>query len=94
MTDDTLAAAVERLTECGCLSCQRILAALESAQADARRWDALRRLWAASTELSLRQDEDGRWSIHQIEPADDVAFAPLVGDTPDAAIEAAMEGKP
>lgn len=38
MSDQELIAAVARLTECGCPSCQRILAALEAAQADVRRY--------------------------------------------------------
>ncbi len=63
---------------------------LAATKRDAARWDALANLWAASTILELRQDEDGRWSIHQIEPVENDRYAPLRGDDPDAAIDAAI----
>ena len=65
-------------------------AALAEARGDAERWTTLCELWAASTELSLTQDEDGRWSITQVEDVDGERFARLTGDDPDAAIDAAI----
>lgn len=56
----------------------------------AARWTILCNLWAASTELALRQREDGRWEIVQIEDVEGTTFAPLVGDTPDDCISDAM----
>ena len=58
-------------------------------QEDAERWNLLCELWHASTELSLMQEEDGRWSIKQVEDIDGEMFYQLWGDTPDAAIDAA-----
>ena len=63
---------------------------LAATKRDAARWDALANLWAASTILELRQDEDGGWSIHQIEPVENDRYGPLRGDNPDAAIDAAV----
>lgn len=60
----------------------------EDARADAERWQRLMLLWAASTELTLAQTDDGRWSITQVEAVDE-PFPQLVGDTPTAAIDAA-----
>lgn len=61
----------------------------DALRADAERWDRLCDLWHESTELALTQDEDGRWSITQVEDVEGARFRPLTGDTPDAAIDAA-----
>lgn len=58
---------------------------------DAERWNRLCDLWAASNELALMQEPDGRWSIKQVEDVDGEMFYQLIGDTPDAAIDAARE---
>jgi hypothetical protein len=58
-------------------------------QEDAGRWIRLCELWCASTELALMQEDDGRWSIKQVEDVEGETFYQLFGDTPDAAIDAA-----
>ena len=58
-------------------------------QEDAERWIRLCELWCASTELALMQEDDGRWSIKQVEDVEGETFYQLFGDTPDAAIDAA-----
>lgn len=63
----------------------------ERAEKDAVRWNRLCELWAASTTLELRQTEDGRWAIVQIEAVESDCFAMLVGDEPDAAIDSALQ---
>lgn len=65
----------------------------EAAEKDAGRWEMVCQLWFASTEMSFKQDEDGMWSITQIEDVEGALFKPLKGDTPDAAIDAAMKGE-
>lgn len=57
---------------------------------DAARWVAFCNLWAASTILEASQDDSGYWVIRQIEPAEEITFKALVGETPEAAIDAAM----
>jgi hypothetical protein len=54
---------------------------------DAERWQMFCELWAASTELKVTQEENGFWAIRQVEPAEDVTFRPLIGETPDATID-------
>lgn len=74
----------------------RAEAALAAAKPNAERWEAFCNLWAASTVLEARQDETGFWVIRQIEPAEEITFKPLVGEDPDATIDAARsaaEGK-
>lgn len=56
---------------------------------DAERWRTFVCLWAASTELKLTQDEDGTWSIFQVEPSENELFAKLNGSEPNAAIDKA-----
>ena len=96
-TNDDLTAAVARLRDFAnhfhtrqSLDIALVLSALEAAQADARRWDMLCRLWAHATEMALTQDEDGRWSISMVEPVESITFSRITGDDPDAAIDAAM----
>lgn len=62
-------------------------------QEDAGRWIRLCELWGASTELALMQEDDGRWSIKQVEDVEGETFYQLFGDTPDAAIDAARGRK-
>jgi hypothetical protein len=57
---------------------------------DAERWQMFCGLWAASTELRVTQEENGFWAIRQVEPAEDVTFRPLIGETPDATIDIAI----
>ena len=54
---------------------------------DAERWGALVNLWHHATELSLTQDDDGRWSITIIEAVEN-AYGRWTGDEPDTAIDA------
>lgn len=56
---------------------------------DAERWRAFCNLWAASTEMKVAQDEDGGWSIFQVEDVEGERFGKLTGETPDAAIDKA-----
>ena len=57
---------------------------------DAERWSAVVMLWLMSTELTLTQDEDGRYSITCVEPVEALpAPGRWTGDDPDAAIDAA-----
>ena len=61
---------------------------------DAERWSAVVMLWLMSTELTLTQDEDGRYSITCIEPVEALpAPGRWTGDDPDAAIDAANRRK-
>lgn len=59
----------------------------DEAREDADRWATFCNLWAASTVLEATQDEDGGWYIRQIEPAEDITFSPISGDTPEEAID-------
>jgi hypothetical protein len=62
---------------------------------DAERFNTLLELWHASTELSLTQDEDGRWSITVIEPVDGLpAPGRWTGDDPLEAIRALSASRP
>ena len=56
---------------------------------DAERWRAFCNLWAASTELSVAQDEMGTWSITQVEDVEGERFSPLIDVTPNDAIDKA-----
>jgi len=59
---------------------------------DAERWSAVVMLWLMSTELTLTQDEDGRYSITCVEPVEALpAPGRWTGNDPDAAIDAARE---
>lgn len=58
-----------------------------SDHADAERWRAFCSLWAASTEMKVAQDENGEWSIMQVEDVEGERFGKLTGATPDAAID-------
>jgi len=66
-----------------------VTAERDALRVDAERWVRVVALWMASTEMSFKQDEDGMWSIAQIEDVEGALFKPLKGDTPDAAIDAA-----
>lgn len=57
---------------------------------EAARWHTFCDYWAASAVLECTQDEEGTWSIRQIEPVEGLLL-PLTGDTPDAAIDAAIK---
>lgn len=76
--------------------CMMALAALRlrahaiGAAKNEARWHAFCALWAASTVLHANQDESGFWVIRQIEPAEEITFRPLVGDTPNDAIDHAI----
>ncbi len=61
---------------------------------NAERWIAFCNLWAASTELRVRQDEEGTWSISQVESVENEVFSRLVGNDPDATIDAARKDFP
>ena len=63
--------------------------AVQNDRDDAERWRAFCNLWAASTELKVAQDEDGTWSIFQVEDVEGECFAKLIGETPNAAIDKA-----
>ena len=63
---------------------------LAEAQKDAERWIMFCELWCHSTVLECRQDEEGTWSILQIEPVENVVFGALVGETPSKTIDAAI----
>jgi len=65
----------------------------EAVERDAARWNRLCDLWFASTVLELRQEEKGFWSICQLEPVEEFVFRPLIGETPEAAIDAAMQAE-
>lgn len=56
---------------------------------DAERWRAFCNLWAASTEMKVAQDEDGGWSIFQVEDVEGERFGKMTGETPDKAIDLA-----
>ena len=68
---------------------RKVEAERDALRVDAERWVRVVALWMASTEMSFKQDEDGMWSITQIEDVEGALFKPLKGDTPDAAIDAA-----
>lgn len=70
---------------------ERLQAEKAEMEKDAARWNGLTGLWLASTELLLAQTEDGRWSITQIEAVENNMYEQLIGDTPDAAIDAARK---
>lgn len=54
---------------------------------DAKRWQLLCELWAASEVVELVQGEDGDWVIMQGAPVENEFFLPLKGETPDACID-------
>lgn len=72
------------------LANERAAALSGRAGRDAERWQAFCNLWAASTVLEALQDESGYWVLRQIEPAEEITFQPLVGETPEAAIDLAI----
>lgn len=59
----------------------------EHARKDAQRWRAMAMLATAYAEVTVRQDEDGQWSIACAEGIE-AADCRFVGRDPDAAIDA------
>jgi len=71
-----------------------LLDRLEAAERDAARWIAFCNLWLHYTEMSVTQDEDGRYSITGVEPVEhELLPGQWTGDDPDAAIDAARGTK-
>lgn len=67
---------------------------LAACERDTERWQLFCNLWAVSTEMCVAQDEDGLWSITQIEDVEGERFLPLRGECPDDAIDAALKERP
>ena len=63
---------------------------LEEARKDAERWEAICNLWFLCSELKLIQNEDGGYSICEMEFVDNLLVSDFCGDTPEQAIDAAI----
>lgn len=66
---------------------------LVAAQKDAERWNSISALMFACALVELTQDEDGGYSISASEPVENYLPKSWSGDTPEAAIDAAMKEK-
>ncbi len=68
----------------------RLTKELEEARKDAERWEAICNLWFLCSELKLIQNEDGGYSICEMEFVDNLLVSDFCGDTPEQAIDAAI----
>lgn len=64
---------------------------LAEANKDAERWTTFCNLWNMCVEMRVYQNEDGGYSIELVEFVDNVIMNDLHGNTPDEAIDQAIQ---
>lgn len=75
------------------LVCPVVISAaeLEALREDAKRWQVFVNLWLMCVEIAVTQDEDGGFSITPVEFVENILMNPLKGNTPEEAIDQAID---